>query len=95
VPGKLLDIKRLISIYVPAAIAVLFLMILFWLSVARTITHHTPHPVDNLVAASKSRLRGVISTYSITPPGSTELVELSTLVFPDAQANARPAAGSH
>jgi signal transduction histidine kinase len=60
------------SIYVAGALAVLFGVILFGF-VARTITH----PLDNLVAGVKALAAGDF-TYSITPRGSTELVELST-----------------
>ena len=60
------------SIYVAGGLAVLFGMILFGF-VARTITH----PLDNLVAGVKALAAGDF-TYSITPRGSTELVELST-----------------
>jgi len=66
-------IRRLnYSIYVAGGLAVLFGMILFGF-VARTITH----PLDNLVAGVKALAAGDF-TYSITPRGSTELVELST-----------------
>jgi signal transduction histidine kinase len=66
-------IKRLnYSIYVAGGLAVLFGVILFGF-VARTITH----PLDNLVAGVKALAAGDF-TYSITPRGSTELVELST-----------------
>ena len=66
-------IKRLnYSIFVAGGLAVLFGMILFGF-VARTITH----PLDNLVAGVKALAAGDF-TYSITPRGSTELVELST-----------------
>ena len=66
-------IKRLnYSIYVAGGLAVLFGMILFGF-VARTITH----PLDNLVAGVKALAAGDF-TYSITPRGGTELVELST-----------------
>jgi signal transduction histidine kinase len=66
-------IKRLnYSIFVAGGLAVLFGMILFGF-VARTITH----PLDNLVAGVKALAAGDF-TYSITPKGSTELVELST-----------------
>jgi signal transduction histidine kinase len=66
-------IKRLnYSIYVAGGLAVLFGAILFGF-VARTITH----PLDNLVAGVKALAAGDF-TYSITPRGSTELVELST-----------------
>ena len=60
------------SIYLLGGIAVLFGVILFGF-VARTITH----PLDNLVAGVKALAAGDF-TYSITPRGSTELVELST-----------------
>ena len=66
-------IKRLdYSIYLIGGMAVLFggLLIAF---VARTITR----PLDNLVAGVKALAAGDF-TYSITPRGSTELVELST-----------------
>jgi signal transduction histidine kinase len=66
-------IKRLdYSIYLIGGLAVLFggLLIAF---VARTITS----PLDNLVAGVKALASGDF-TYSITPRGSTELVELST-----------------
>jgi len=66
-------IKRLdYSIYLLGGLAVLFggLLIAF---VARTITR----PLDNLVAGVKALASGDF-TYSITPRGSTELVELST-----------------
>jgi signal transduction histidine kinase len=53
-------------------LAVLFGALLFGF-VARTITH----PLDNLVAGVKALAAGDF-TYSITPRGSTELVELST-----------------
>ena len=66
-------IKRLnYSIYVAGGLAVLFGVILFGF-VARTITH----PLDNLVAGVKALAAGDF-TYSITPRGSTELMELST-----------------
>ena len=66
-------IKRLnYSIYVAGGLAVLFGMILFGF-VARTITR----PLDTLVAGVKALAAGDF-TYSITPRGSTELVELST-----------------
>ncbi len=66
-------IKRLnYSIYVAGGFAVLFGALLFGF-VARTITH----PLDNLVAGVKALAAGDF-TYSITPHGSTELVELST-----------------
>jgi signal transduction histidine kinase len=60
------------SIYVAGGLAVLFGAILFGF-VARTITH----PLDNLVAGVKALAAGDF-TYSITPRGSMELVELST-----------------
>jgi len=60
------------SIYVAGGLAVLFGVILFGF-VARTITH----PLDNLVAGVKALAAGDF-TYSITPRGSTELMELST-----------------
>lgn len=60
------------SIYLMGGLAVLFGALLFGF-VARTITH----PLDNLVAGVKALARGDF-TYSITPRGSTELVELST-----------------
>jgi signal transduction histidine kinase len=66
-------IKRLdFSIYILGGLAVLLggLLIAF---VARTITR----PLDNLVAGVKALASGDF-TYSITPQGSTELVELST-----------------
>jgi signal transduction histidine kinase len=66
-------IKRLDnSIYILGGFAVLFggLLIAF---VARTITR----PLDNLVAGVKALASGDF-TYSITPRGSMELVELST-----------------
>jgi signal transduction histidine kinase len=66
-------IKRLsLSIYLISGLTVLFggLLIAF---VARTITR----PLDNLVAGVKALASGDF-TYSITPQGSTELVELST-----------------
>src|ERR1700736_2405082 len=60
------------SIYLMAGLAVLFggLLIGF---VARTITR----PLDNLVSGVKALASGDF-TYSITPRGSSELVELST-----------------
>ncbi|HXJ13756.1 MAG TPA: ATP-binding protein [Candidatus Limnocylindrales bacterium] len=60
------------SIYVAGGLAVLFGVLLFGF-VARTITH----PLDNLVAGVKALAAGDF-TYSITPRGSTELMELST-----------------
>ena len=66
-------IRRLnLSIYVMAGLAVLFGAMVFGF-VARTITR----PLDNLVAGVKALAAGDF-TYSITPRGSTELVELST-----------------
>ena len=66
-------IKRLnYSIYGMGALAVLFGVMLFGF-VAGTITR----PLDNLVAGVKALAAGDF-TYSITPRGSTELVELST-----------------
>jgi signal transduction histidine kinase len=66
-------IKRLnYPIYVIGALAVLFGVVLFGF-VASTITR----PLDNLVAGVKALASGDF-TYSITPRGSTELVELST-----------------
>lgn len=66
-------IKRLnFSIYVAGGLAVLFGVMLFGF-VARTITH----PLDNLVAGVKALAAGDFN-YSITPHGSTEMVELST-----------------
>jgi signal transduction histidine kinase len=66
-------IKRLDnSIYVIGGVAVLFAGLLIGF-VARTITR----PLDNLVAGVKALAAGDF-TYSITPRGSTELVELST-----------------
>ncbi|MGB7846273.1 MAG: HAMP domain-containing sensor histidine kinase [Candidatus Acidiferrum sp.] len=66
-------IRRLnYSIFAVGGLAVLFGVILFGF-VARTITH----PLDNLVAGVKALAAGDF-TYSITPRGSRELVELST-----------------
>lgn len=66
-------IKRLnLTIYVTAALAVLFGVILFGF-VARTVTL----PLDNLVAGVKA-LAGGDYSYNIEPRGSAELVELST-----------------
>jgi len=66
-------IKRLsYSIFIAGGLAVLFGGLLLGF-VARTITH----PLDNLVAGVKALAAGDF-TYSITPRGSTELVELST-----------------
>ena len=61
-----------LSIYLVGGLAVLFGAALFGF-VARTITR----PLDNLVAGVKALAAGDF-TYSITPRGSTELVELST-----------------
>jgi len=60
------------TIYLVCALAVLFEALLFAF-VARTVTR----PLDNLVAGVKALASGDF-TYSITPRGSTELVELST-----------------
>jgi signal transduction histidine kinase len=60
------------SIYIVGTLAVLFGAILFGF-VARTVTR----PLDNLVAGVKALAAGDF-TYSITPRGSRELVELST-----------------
>jgi signal transduction histidine kinase len=60
------------TIFVMGAAAVLFGALLFGF-VARTITR----PLDNLVAGVKALAAGDF-TYSITPRGSTELVELGT-----------------
>jgi signal transduction histidine kinase len=66
-------IKRLsYTIYVMGAAAVLFGALLFGF-VASTITR----PLDNLVAGVKALAAGDF-IYSITPRGSTEVVELST-----------------
>jgi len=66
-------IKRLnLTIYLVCGVAVLFGALLFGF-VARTVTR----PLDNLVAGVKALAAGDF-TYSITPRGSTELVELST-----------------
>jgi signal transduction histidine kinase len=66
-------IKRLnYPIYVIGAVAVLFGVVLFGF-VASTVTR----PLDNLVAGVKALASGDF-TYSITPRGSTELVELSS-----------------
>jgi signal transduction histidine kinase len=66
-------IKRLnYTIFFMGAAAVLFGALLFGF-VARTITR----PLDNLVAGVKALASGDF-TYSITPRGGTELVELST-----------------
>jgi len=60
------------TVYVASVLAVLFVALLFGF-VARTVTR----PLDNLVAGVKALAAGDF-TYSITPRGSTELVELST-----------------
>lgn len=60
------------TIYLVTALAVLFEALLFAF-VARTVTR----PLDNLVAGVKALAAGDF-TYSITPRGSTELVELSS-----------------
>jgi signal transduction histidine kinase len=66
-------IRRLnYSIYIMGGLAVLFGALLFGF-VARTITH----PLDNLVAGVKALAAGDFG-YSITPQGSTEVVELGT-----------------
>jgi signal transduction histidine kinase len=66
-------IKRLdYSIYILGGVAVLFSGLLIGF-VARTITR----PLDNLVSGVKALASGDF-TYSITPRGSAELVELST-----------------
>jgi signal transduction histidine kinase len=66
-------VKRLnYSIYFIATVAVLLGALLFDF-MARTITR----PLDNLVAGVKALAAGDF-TYSITPQGGTELVELST-----------------
>ncbi len=66
-------VKRLnFTIYLVCGMAVLFGAVLFGF-VARTVTL----PLDNLVAGVKALAAGDF-TYSITPRGSTELVELST-----------------
>jgi signal transduction histidine kinase len=66
-------IKRLdYSIYLMGGLAVLFAGLLFGF-VAQTITR----PLDNLVAGVRALASGDF-TYSITPRGSAELVELST-----------------
>jgi signal transduction histidine kinase len=61
------------TIYFVCVLAVLFEALLFGF-VARTVTR----PLDNLVAGVKALAAGDF-TYSITPRGSTELVELSTV----------------
>src|SRR5215472_1613269 len=60
------------TIYLVCALAILFEAVLFAF-VARTVTR----PLDNLVAAVKALAAGDFA-YSITPRGSTELVDLST-----------------
>ncbi len=60
------------TIYLVCVLAVLFEAVLFAF-VARTVTR----PLDNLVTGVKALAAGDF-TYSITPRGSTELVELST-----------------
>jgi len=60
------------SIYLVGGLAALFGVLLF-VFVARTITH----PLDNLVAGVKALAAGDYN-YSITPRGSTEMIELST-----------------
>lgn len=66
-------IRRLnYTIYTTGGLAILFGALLFGF-VARTITH----PLDNIVAGVKALASGDF-TYSITPRGSTELIELST-----------------
>jgi len=60
------------TVYAASVLAVLFVALLFGF-VARTVTR----PLDNLVAGVKALAAGDF-TYSITPRGSTELVELST-----------------
>lgn len=60
------------TIYLVCALAVLFEALLFGF-VARTVTR----PLENLVAGVKALAAGDF-TFSITPRGSTELVELST-----------------
>jgi signal transduction histidine kinase len=60
------------TIYFVCVLAVLFEALLFGF-VARTVTR----PLDNLVAGVKALAAGDFA-YSITPQGSTELVELST-----------------
>jgi signal transduction histidine kinase len=60
------------TVYVACVLAVLFVALLFGF-VARTVTR----PLDNLVAGVKALAAGDF-TYTITPRGSTELVELST-----------------
>src|SRR5690242_12596207 len=57
------------TVYVASVLAVLFVALLFGF-VARTVTR----PLDNLVAGVKALAAGDF-TYSITPRGSTELVE--------------------
>ena len=66
-------VKRLnFTIYLICGLAVVCGAMLFGF-VARTVTH----PLDNLVAGVKALAAGDF-TYSITPRGSTELIELST-----------------
>jgi len=60
------------TVYLVCVLAVLFEALLFAF-VARTVTR----PLDNLVAAVKALAAGDFA-FSITPRGSTELVELST-----------------
>lgn len=60
------------TVYLVCGLTVLFGALLFGF-VARTVTR----PLDNLVAGVKALAAGDF-TYSITPRGSTELVELST-----------------
>jgi signal transduction histidine kinase len=60
------------TIFVVGALAVLFGALLFGF-VARTITR----PLDNLVAGVRALAAGDF-TYSVTPRGSTEVVELNT-----------------
>ena len=71
-PLNLLIARLNHTIYFVCALAVLFEAVLFGF-VARTVTR----PLDNLVAGVKALAAGDF-TYSITPRGSTELVELST-----------------
>lgn len=60
------------TVYLACGLAILFGALVFGF-VARTVTR----PLDNLVAGVKALAAGDF-TYSITPRGSTELVELST-----------------
>jgi len=76
------------SIYVAGGLAVLFGVILFGF-VARTISI----PWTNLVAGVKALAAGDF-TYSITPRGSTELMELSTS-FAQMRGNCSPAGTAH